>query len=651
MPWDDGLIGPAREIAEIDGAPLRVQAGPGTGKTFALQRRVMRALEAGVSPAEILVVTFTRVAAADLREALRCLNVPGCDDVDARTLHSFCFGLLMREDVFARLDRVPRPLIGVNRRGWIQYEFDPLLEDIKHDDAYGDKRARTKRIRAFEAAWARLQRDDVTPAEDPVDRAFEDELVAWLIFHRAITIGELIPITLRHLDQNPLDPALNRYRYVIVDEYQDLNKVEQVLIDRLAERCQLTIVGDADQSIYSFKHANPDGIVDFSVRHENVIDRSLEECRRCPTNLVEAANRLITHNRRHTDILLRPRLENIAGSITQVQWASVADEVAGLVAYINHVLASKLENGDPVYQPKDILVLCPSRDIAYMLRDQLTETNVSAHSFYHEEALEELDARLAFCTLNLFVDREDRVALRYWLGFESPSWLANQYGILRSACEKEGVSPIFLLGEVIAGRRQLGGTSNLVARFRELRDRMNELYAVDTEGALNILFPEECAWARAFRDLIDAIRESHEQPTILNFFEEMRDYITQPDLPPDPDYVRIMSLYKSKGLTSRLVIIASAVDGCIPRYPREGNGEELRAKFEEQRRLFYVAVTRASEALVISHFRTIPMRLQFRAGAKVNWRKQTYPSPFIANLGRFVPRAIAGSEWLRGLGI
>jgi DNA helicase-2/ATP-dependent DNA helicase PcrA len=646
--WNDKLEGPALEIAEVDGKPLRVQAGPGTGKTFALQRRVMRALEAGVPGGSILVVTFTRVAASDLRENLQQMDVPGCENVDARTLHSFCFSTLTREDVFPSLRRNPRPLIGVYKLGWIQYEYDPLLADLD-DPRYGDKRERTRRLRAFEAAWARAQRDEVTPATDPVDHDFERDLVAWLTFHRAITIGELVPITLQHFRQNPLDPALTRYSYVIVDEYQDLNKAEQVLVDKIAEKAQLTVVGDADQSIYSFKHANPEGMSDFSARHPDVVDKSLLECRRCPTDVVDAANALIAKN---PHPVAPPALNhfpgNPQGTIFHVQWASVSDEVRGITSYIERILGSKDAAGASLYEPKDVLVLCPSRDIAYMLRDEMVGRNIPAHSFYHEEALEDDEAKIAFCTLNLFLDPDDRVCLRYWLGFGSSNWRSPQYKKLRALCEVEGKSPKQVLDEVHDTNRTIAGISSLTKRYTELRKKILDLYAVDSDGALAILFPEGVVWARPFRDLIDALKESHERATIADIFEGLRDYITQPDVPADPDYVRIMSLYKSKGLTSKVVIVTSCVDGTIPRYEDKLPPEEAAQKLEEQRRLFYVALTRPKAVLVLSHYRQIQGNILYRVGAILR-NKHAYPSLFIVDAGARIPEAKAGPEWLESI--
>src|ERR1700739_4731650 len=111
MPWDTGLHGTHRAIAAYPGAHLRVLAGPGTGKTFALMRRVARLLEEGVQPGRILAVTFTRTAANDLVEKLATLVTPGAQDVDARTLHSLSFALLTRTAVFTALGRTARPLM------------------------------------------------------------------------------------------------------------------------------------------------------------------------------------------------------------------------------------------------------------------------------------------------------------------------------------------------------------------------------------------------------------------------------------------------------------------------------------------------------------------------------------------------------------
>src|SRR5579859_6717465 len=122
MPWNSGLNGVHLNIAAYPGTPMRVVAGPGTGKTFALMRRVMRLLEEGTDPSRILAVTFTRTAAGDLVDKLEDLGAPGADEVAAKTLHSLSFGLLGRTAVFQFLNRVPRPLL--------DYEHKTLVCDL-----------------------------------------------------------------------------------------------------------------------------------------------------------------------------------------------------------------------------------------------------------------------------------------------------------------------------------------------------------------------------------------------------------------------------------------------------------------------------------------------------------------------------------------
>ena len=127
--WDDGLAGPARRIAELNHTPIRVRVGPERGKTFALMRRVARLLQDGATASRILSCTFTRTAARDLEGELRGLGVAGADEVQAGTLHAFCFSLLGRSEVLEATGRVPGPLLTFEERF--------LLEDLSGDGFSG----------------------------------------------------------------------------------------------------------------------------------------------------------------------------------------------------------------------------------------------------------------------------------------------------------------------------------------------------------------------------------------------------------------------------------------------------------------------------------------------------------------------------------
>src|SRR5688572_29437594 len=183
--WDDDLTGIALNIASTDESPLRVLAGPGTGKTYAMKRRVMRLLQQEVEPRRILACTFTRTAARDIAKEIAGLGVEGAEKVWAGTLHGLCFSILQRQEVLQATGRVARPLT--------QTEVRFLLQDLQADFE-GVKKAR-KRLKAFEAAWARLQSEEPGWPEDPVDQAFQVGLLDWLTFHRAMLIGEIVPVT------------------------------------------------------------------------------------------------------------------------------------------------------------------------------------------------------------------------------------------------------------------------------------------------------------------------------------------------------------------------------------------------------------------------------------------------------------------------
>lgn len=285
--WDHDLEPPHLNIAAYPSSPLRVLAGPGTGKTFALMRRISRLLEKGENPKDILLVTFTRMAAKELMRKVSELGVAGADEVMATTLHSFSFSMLQREQVIEATGRTPRPLI--NHRS--KFEMEPMLHDLKYQGLGGIRDLR-KNVRAYESTWAKLQRDEPGWTQTDQEKEFEQKLLSWLKFHRSMLIGELIPIAVQYLRYNPASPYRMKFKHVIVDEYQDLNKAEQVLIDLLAEGANLTIAGDDDQSIYGFKYAHPDGIITFDSSHPNTHDELLVECRRCPKRVVQVAKEL-----------------------------------------------------------------------------------------------------------------------------------------------------------------------------------------------------------------------------------------------------------------------------------------------------------------------------------------------------------------------
>ena len=642
MPWDDQLVGTARDIASTPNTPLRVMAGPGTGKSFAMKRRVARLLESGQDPTRVLAVTFTRNAAASLVDDLHALGIANCEEVRASTLHALCFSLLSKQSVFDYLGRTPRPIVTFQKSGVLQFEGKAMLEDILAAGRFGPKRDCTKRIRAFEAAWARLQSEQPGWPTDPIDKQFQESLVGWLRFHEAMLIGELVPEALRFLRNNPNSPERSAYDHVIVDEYQDLNRAEQDLLELLAGSGAIAIVGDVDQSIYRFRHANPEGIVAYNANHPSTHDEVLDECRRCPTRVVVIADALINNNHPgNYSPRLRPLTSNPAGKIHIVQWTSVQTETEGLSEYIKNLVVTQS------YLPKDILVLTPRRLLGYAVRDKLKQLDVAVHSFYHEEALEGKAAQRALSLFALLANNEDRAALRWWLSDGSPTARSGAYKTLRDYCEQNGVSPKIALERLTSKQIFLPGTNDLLAKFTELQNTLSDLRTRNTTEIVDILLPaanEECAILRETASL--GLTEAGEASSLFSYLKR---HVTQPEMPEEGDFVRIMSLHKSKGLTSKVVLVVGCTQGIIPFEDPNEPAAEKTLVLEEQRRLFYVALTRCTEVLILSSAARMTRKFAWKIGARVSPGKSseasTIASQFLDELGPQAPRSVMGANW------
>ncbi len=455
-------------------------------------------------------------------------------------------------------------------------------------------------------------------------------------------IGELVPETLRFLRNNPATDACSAFDHVIVDEYQDLNKAEQDLIDLLAGHGATAIVGDVDQSIYRFRHANPEGITTFQQHHPATHDETLDECRRCPTSVVAVADHLICQN--HPQNLaprLHPKSGNPHGEVHIVQWRDIDEEAQGLAAFIRALVDS---DG---YSPGDILVLTPRRLLGYGIRDRIVESGIQVHSFYHEEALEGKDAQRAFALLSLLVDVEDRVALRWWLGEGSPSSRKNEYQRLRQHSEAVGISPRMVLEAIEQGSLTLPRVAKLSEKYRELRKILAGLAGRTLADLVEVLLPSGNIECSVLREV--ALLAIPQLEDIGDLFDRIKTHITQPEIPEESEFVRVMSLHKSKGLTSKIAIVAGCIQGLIPSQDNEQSSIEQDAILQEQRRLFYVSITRCTQALVLSSVSRMERQLAWKIGAQLRPGRSsvgaTVASQFIDELGPAAPTSRRGDEW------
>ncbi|NDV88329.1 UvrD-helicase domain-containing protein [Aurantimonas aggregata] len=642
MAWSDGLdpATPAHQIAASINSRVRVVAGPGTGKSFAMKRRVARLLESGTAPSSILPVTFTRVAAEDLHRELTGMGVPGCNSLQGVTLHSLALRILMRNHVLGATGRVPRPLN--------EFELKPLICDLM--GAHGGKRAVDKLKKAYEAAWARLQHHQPGYALTPADAAFQADLLAWLKFHESMLIGEVIPQLHQYLHSNPAAGERNEFRHILVDEYQDLNRAEQGVVELLSGAAEVCIVGDDDQSIYSFKHAHPDGIREWLNVNAGADDIGLDDCRRCPTRVVEMANSLIRHNvQRPVPRPLNPMPENGVGDVRIIQYQTLRQEVSGVSELVSQMIARGTPAGD-------ILVLTQSRAFGTPLYESLVERGVPTKSYYAESELSHDDAQRAFALLKLFVNREDRVALRWLVGVNGSNWHASGYRRIREHCETSGISPWEAMTQLERGGLRLPYTGGILDSFRGIVEALGVLEALpDLHAIVNLLFPDGQNSTRDIRLLSLAILDTMVGDDREEFLRELVAAIAQPEIPTEIEDVRIMSLHKSKGLSSPATIIAGCVQGLLPRPPEDGMPPAEHARhLEEQRRLFYVGITRVKAApqagkpgtLILTYSQRMPVRDALSVG--ITPARQQYgeailhASQFIRELGASAPDPIAG---------
>lgn len=636
MAWNDNLAGPALDFAGSEAAMLRALAGPGTGKTTALLRRIARLLEEGVQPEEIFVVTFARTAAEDLKQALAQLgeNI----DVTARTLHSFCFAVLSREGVFEITGRAPRILLG--------FERDHVLKDLQGNfpPQFGE---RAKLTRAFEAAWARQQVEEPGQPVDGLDQDFQNALLESLKWHQAMLIGEVVPLALSYLRNNPDAEGRAKFSYVLVDEYQDLNKAEQTVVDLLCDQAELSVIGDDDQSIYGFKWANPEGIRTFPATHPGTADVQFTECRRCPQRVVRMAQALIERNPGRVRGPLQPRPGNAAGELHHVQWSSLEAEADGIADF----LATQIANG---VDPGKCLVLANSRRVGYAIRDAVRARGIEIRSYFREEAVESDAAQEKLTLLTLLANQDDRVAWRCALAFGSTTRREGPYRRLLAEARARGWSVRHVLEELEAGNLQLAHTATAVARWQAVNAQLQELEPLrdNLPALVDALFPaagdgEEDDFA-IIRPI--ATTAAAESENIEELHETIRYRLAQPEVPLETPFARVMSFHKSKGLTAEVVVLAGLIEGLIPRRTNGLTAAEQAAELEENRRLFFVAMTRTTRVLVLSTYSQLPyqlvMQMNVPHGPFVGaGNVRTIASSFLDELGPERPAAIRGVDW------
>jgi DNA helicase-2/ATP-dependent DNA helicase PcrA len=545
-------------------APARLLAGPGTGKSYTLAARIAALVAGGENPRRMLAISFTRLAADELASAIASEDLGDQEPPDSRTLHSYSFRQLREHSAEAY----------VGRHVVDKWELDQAIRlDLGRRVGLSPGRV-TELLAEYDAAWRTVS----DPPTFPQRHAFESALEALRGVLRFALLGELVFKFLRYLDADPeFDPGLE---YLIVDEYQDLNRCDQEVIARLAARgAALLIAGDDDQSLYGFRHANPQGIMDFVSRFEGCSDFSLDECRRCSSQVLAAAMRVISYNPNRVDKQLRALREG--GEVRAFSFQGPRRQAVGIA----EMVAAEIAQGT---DPSQVFVLLPRKAHAAPILEELQNRDIPAIDLANGVALlDDPEVRRLTYLLRFAADGGDAMAVRGWLATTAgvgPGRVGRVVDLaidnrldFVSAIEQSDVEPV------------KEALHELQTAADNIDSEADPLEALDI-GAQVLDLPEDKR--SDLREIVVSVIGDQDMSLgqVLAVLHEYRDQPQVAEEAPESP-IRLMTLHGAKGLSADAVIVADLNDEIIP-------GD---ADVEEQRRLFYVSMTRARHRLYLCH--------------------------------------------------
>lgn len=603
-----------------------IHAGPGTGKSTEITNQVKEAIARNVRADRILVLTLTNVAANDMkRDILHNVGIPA-SNVECSTLHSWCLGTLRRHGSFGDL--------AAGSQIVSEYAVHCMLWDLGNDFGTFDDKKRM--LHAMSSAWARQREDQPGWAVDEPDVRFEEAARSWLRAHGAMLLDELIPRALQYLRDNPLAPELSQYDVLIVDEYQDLNSADQAIVELLAERGELLLVaGDDDQSIYSFRYAHPDGIRNYGEKYHDAISSGGNVSHRCPTDVIAAARNLLRRNRPLDSHTIEPSATAIRGQMRSIQWPSYKAEVEGVATLARRLVSSS------VVDPGDVLIVTPWSEMGYDIADAINDDpaleSPIAQTYFREDLVRNRQIAQRLATLTLVVRRDDASAWRVALSGTATNRRSPTYRLVLREAEGRGLRAHELLRTLATSDEIPSGFSQAVGWFREIQAEVDSLRPLAGLEFLEEWCPEDKKTLPLRGYCVPYFTTGADAESVLRRLEEK---IADSDPPPrEAGFIRIMSLHKSKGLQARLVIIAGAIAGLIPRrWKPEDTVLSEKAFYEEQRRLLYVGLTRSKDTVLVSSSRQWGGGRLGRAGALPGGYggHSSIASRFLAELGPVV---------------
>ncbi|BCZ26329.1 DNA helicase [Claveliimonas bilis] len=611
----DSLNGPQREAVYHTEGPLLILAGAGSGKTRVLTHRIAYLIEEkGINPWNILAITFTNKAAGEMRERVDQIVGFGAESIWVSTFHSTCVRILRRH-----IDR-----LGYDTNFTI-YDTDDqktLMKDVCKRLQIDTK---VYRERNLLAAISAAKNELITPEEYRLQSEGDfgrqkiasvyEEYEKQMRANNALDFDDLLLKAVQLFQTQPevLDYYQERFRYIMIDEYQDTNTVQFQLVSLLAAKYRnLCVVGDDDQSIYKFRGANIRNILNFEQVFEDARVIKLEQNYRSTSTILDAANAVIRNNRGRKEKTLWT--DNGQGEkITFRQFDTAYDEAEYIVGDIKE----NIENGRCNYN--DNAVLYRTNAQSRLLEEKLVAANipykiVGGINFYARREIKDL---LAY--LKTIDNARDDLAVRRiinvpkrGIGLTSVNRL-QEYALARDISFYEALLGADLIPGIGRGLARLESFAALMEHFRTRADEISISQLLDeileTTGYIEELKTEGEIEAEARIENIDelknkiaayeeACQEQGERPGLSGFLEEVALVADVDSLDENSDYVVLMTLHSAKGLEFPQVYLAGMEDGLFPSYMTitADDPEEI----EEERRLCYVGITRAKEHLTLT---------------------------------------------------
>jgi DNA helicase-2/ATP-dependent DNA helicase PcrA len=615
-----------QQAAEEEARFVRLVAGPGTGKSKTIEKRVAAVLEADTPGERVVVISFTRATCRELQERIAafCEGEPIEEEargVRVSTMHALALRLLRRGNLLGQF-----------------YPSDPaVMDDWESRNIYDQEFARSHGCppgraaeirRAYDARWqtlepATLDQAAITQAERNAFTAFH---AARSNLYSCVLPGELIfkcVLALENADIAPEDlPPIDQ---LIVDEFQDLNACDQRFVELLvAQGTTLFIAGDDDQSIYSFRHADPQGIVHFDQRYEGCSTHTLTDCFRCAPAILEPALRMIAVNPNRLEkpmVALYGNAEPpVRGHLHIWQFADPETEARAIAESCRALIECGMAGRE-----NEIVILISDRQLQLQ---PITEALALLGLEFDDPAGAALNAdatlRTVYSILRICqgqsTERPDYLAHRALLSNMNGIGMGTQMGI-GDLCIEHRLNYLELfyaqnLPVWLGGRPRMAveRVRALLAGIHDwtLDDTIGERAAQLAELMSTHLFADDGTEAGPWNDLVDGLPPEMTLAEVLELLSAssetdqtavMRSVANRLQLEGLPAgaaagrRIRILTMHGAKGLSGRVVFIPSAEQGVMPSF-RAVNAAGL---LIEARRLFYVSLTRAMAACIVSH--------------------------------------------------